>query len=283
MGAYTWSHLIDNSTAEVFSTVLTPRRPQDFLNIGADQSSSALDRRQRFTLSVLYDVPWFKQGNWFMRNIVGNWEVAPIYTYESPEYYTVQSGIDSNLNGDAWPDRVIVNPAGVAHTGSAVTAINRSGATVALNSPSTVAYVANNPNARYIQAGYGVIPNAGRNTEPTRPINNIDITAMKGFNLSDRFRIEFAGQIYNLLNHPQYVPGFVNDIQPTTHSADASVTSFVRLTQSNLAAGLWNQPQNVFSSTPRNMQLFLKLSSDRPGRSGAKLHCLPLREFENEQ
>ena len=91
----------------------------------------------------------------------------------------------------------------------------------------TVAYIATNPNARYIQDGYGAFSTAGRNTEPTSPINNIDVTAMKRFNLNDRWRIEFAGQIYNLLNHAQFVPGFVNDIQPTTHSAYASVTSFV--------------------------------------------------------
>jgi hypothetical protein len=259
VGSYTWSHLIDNSTAEVFSTVLTPRRPQDMRNLAADQSSSALDRRHRFTAALIYDVPFFKGSNWFMKNIVGNWELAPIYTYESPEYYTVQSGIDSNLNGDAWPDRVIVNPSGAAGTGSAVTAINRQGATVAAGDPSIVAYVASNPNARYIQAGLGAYPNAGRNTEPTRPINNFDVTALKRFNLSDRWRIEFAGQIYNVLNHPQYVPGFTNDIQPTQHSADASVTSFVRLTSANLANGFWNQPGNVFSSSPRNMQLFIKL------------------------
>jgi hypothetical protein len=260
VGSYTWSHLIDNSTAEVFSTVLTPRRPQDFQNIGADQSSSALDRRHRFTMSVIYDVPWFRKGNWLLRNIVGNWEVAPIYTYETPEYFTVQSGIDSNLNGDAWPDRTIVNPAGAAGTGSAVIGVNRAGATVPANDPTTVAYVATNPNARYIQAGLGAFANAGRNTEPTRPIDNIDITALKRFSFSDRFHVEFGGQAFNLLNHPQYVPGFVNDIQPTSNSASASVTSFVRLTQSNLAAGLWNRPQNVFSSTPRAMQLFLKVS-----------------------
>jgi hypothetical protein len=194
-----------------------------------------------------------------MKNVVGNWEIAPIYTYESPEYFTVQAGVDSNLNGDAWPDRAIVNPAGAAHTGSGVVALDGAGSIVKMGSESTVAYVATDPNARYIQAGVGALSNAGRNTEPTRPINNIDVTAMKGFSLSDRFRLEFAGQIYNVLNHAQYVPGFVNDIQPTTHSADASVTSFVRLTQANIAAGLWNRPQNVFSNTPRNIQLFLKL------------------------
>ena len=95
----------------------------------------------------------------------------------------MQSGIDSNLNGDAWPDRVLVNAAGASGTGSAVTAVNRAGANVPLGNAATVAYIASNPNARYIQAGLGVMANAGRNTEPTRPINNIDVTAMKRFDL----------------------------------------------------------------------------------------------------
>src|SRR4029077_18603687 len=47
--AYTWSHTIDDSTADFFSTVLTPRRPQDFQNLANDRASSAIDRRHRFT------------------------------------------------------------------------------------------------------------------------------------------------------------------------------------------------------------------------------------------
>ena len=36
-----------------------------------------------------------------MKNVVGNWNIAGTYTFQSPEYATVQSGIDSNLNNDA--------------------------------------------------------------------------------------------------------------------------------------------------------------------------------------
>src|SRR5260221_5041793 len=68
-----------NSTADFFSTVLTPRRPQDFQNINADKSSSALDHRHRISIATYYDVPYFKTGNWLRRNVLGNWLLAPIY------------------------------------------------------------------------------------------------------------------------------------------------------------------------------------------------------------
>jgi len=48
----------------------------------------------------MYDTPWYKSSkNWAMKNLIGNWEVAPIYTYQIGTWYTVQSGLDSNLNG----------------------------------------------------------------------------------------------------------------------------------------------------------------------------------------
>ena len=99
--AYTYSRTIDNSTADFFSTSLTPRRPQDFQNWDAERSVSPLSRTHRFTLAAVYDLPFFKNGNWLMRNVVGNWGFSPVYTYESPQWATVQSATDSNLNGDS--------------------------------------------------------------------------------------------------------------------------------------------------------------------------------------
>ena len=118
VGAYTYSHLIDNSTADFHTTDLTPRRQQDFENLSADRSNSALDHRHRFTLALVYDEPFFKSGNAFTRNVLGNWEIAPIYTYQTGEWATAQSGVDANLNGDSAGDRTITNPAGKGVTGS---------------------------------------------------------------------------------------------------------------------------------------------------------------------
>ena len=58
--AYTWSKTMDNSTADVFSTVLTPRRAQDWNNWPGEYSRSALDHKNRLTAQFLWDIPYLK-------------------------------------------------------------------------------------------------------------------------------------------------------------------------------------------------------------------------------
>ncbi len=248
IGSYTWSHNIDNSTAEVFSTYATPRRPQDSQDVAADRSSSALDHRERFSLEVLYDVPFFKHSNWLMKNVVGNWEIAPIYTYQTGQPYTVQSGVDSNLNGDSAPDRASVNPnGGTLGIGSGTTALSNSAG-------DTVAYLVNNPSARYVATPEGVIATAGRNTANFPPINDLDITAAKRFNFTERISVEFSARIFNVLNHPQYVNGNISDVAPIGSAANASTHDFyIPTTQ------YFGDPSEFFSSNPRSMVLALKL------------------------
>ena len=119
--AYTWSHAIDNSTADFFSTIVSPRRPQDFQNLAAERGNSLIDHRHRFTFSAVYELPFFsKSSSWLARNLLGNYQIAPVYTYETGQWGTVQSGVDSNLNGDNAGDRVILNASGVKGTGSGV-------------------------------------------------------------------------------------------------------------------------------------------------------------------
>ena len=91
----------------------------------AEWASSALDRRQRFTFTPVYDFKPFQNGNWLMKNVVGNWNISGTYTYQSPEFATVQSGIDSNLNGDAL-DRGDHQSGRCFHLGSTVTGLHGS-------------------------------------------------------------------------------------------------------------------------------------------------------------
>jgi hypothetical protein len=250
--AWTWSHMFDNSTADVFSTVLTPRRAQDWNNFGSgpggERSVSALDHRHRITMQVMYDLPFFKKdSNWLKKNVLGNWELAPIYTFQSPEYATVRSGGDSNLNGDTAGDRTIINAAGDPNTGSTVTALKNTAG-------NTVAYVANNPNAYYIVAGSGALATAHRNTLALPRINNWDLTAVKRFGVREGMNFEFQVQALNVFNHSQYVPGSLNQINSLGYTS-GEVTNMLQANQPTFA-----QFSKVLSQQPRTMQLVLKFS-----------------------
>jgi carboxypeptidase family protein len=243
VSSYTYSHTIDNSTADFFTSVLTPRRTQDFQNLAADRSNSALDRRHRFTLAAIYDVPYFKSGSWLKKNVLGNWEAGPIYTYQSPEWMTVQSSRDVNGNGDTAGDRAVFNPKGVPGTSSDVTALKNTAGAV-------VAYLANNPTAQYIRGGQFALLNLGRNTLPARHINNLDFTALKRFSLTEGKKVEFSAQALNVLNHPQFVPGSLNDVQSIGYTGSRSF-----LQPGNAQ---FNNPESVFASNARALQLAAK-------------------------
>ncbi|HTW63549.1 MAG TPA: hypothetical protein VME17_02990, partial [Bryobacteraceae bacterium] len=248
IGSYTWSHDIDNSTAEVFSTYATPRRPQNSQDVAADRSSSALDHRNRISLEMMYDLPYFKHSNWFMKNVVGNWEIAPVYQYQTGTLYTVQAGDDANLNFDSAPDRASVNPnGGTPGVGSGVTALTNSAG-------QTVGYLVNNPNAQYVATPTGVIATAGRNTAHFPPIDDLDATAAKRFNITERTRLEFSARVFNVLNHPQYVNGNISDIAPASGTANASTHPFYIP-----STPTFGDPSQYFSSNPRGMVLALKL------------------------
>ncbi len=284
--SYTWSKTMDDATAEVFATVLTPRRPQNSQCVACDYSRSALDRTHRVTLEALYDLPFYKNSsNFLLKNLVGNWTVSPTYTYESPEYATPLSGVNSNLNGDSGAaiDRPIINPNGVKGTGTGVVALvnpalaancnaNTTTGTYAANgaynvcaadtvgySAGSLAYDANgNPisfvpsNAYYVQAGNGTLPNAARNTLPIRPIDNVDVAAYKRLTFRDRYSFEVGAQAFNVLNHAQYIPGSIDNVNGPSYTASYNFQT--------VNSSAFGQPQKIFSNNPRTMQISAKLS-----------------------
>jgi len=257
--SYTWSKTMDDATADVFSTTLTPRRPEDFQNVAGDYSRSALDRTHRLSFEAVYDLPFFKHANFFLKNFAGNWEIAPIYTYESPEYFTTLSGVDTNGNGDgAYIDRPVINSKGKNGVGSDVQALydpsraSLCGEGVSTCTKNLVAYQAVDPNARYVKAGQYTLSTAGRNTLPINPINNLDATAIKRFNFTERYNLEFQAQAYNVFNHAQYIPGTIDNINSPGYTTSLN---FQTVTSAN-----FNVPGKAFTANARSMQLALKFT-----------------------
>jgi hypothetical protein len=260
-GSYTWSHNIDDSTDALDSTVLAPRRPMDSQNLRIERASSLLDYRNRVVLEMLYDVPFFKNRSWFVKNLLGNWEIAPVYTYQSGQHVTPQSAIDSNLNGDSAPDRVIINPSGNINAGTTATALTNSAG-------DTVAYLAKDPNARFVVAPRGTLPNGGRSLLNLNPIDNIDLTLLKRISITERFKVEFSARAINIFNHPQYTGGYLNDAGAFSPPGQLGVGGGYAqgsiqgdLVRTSIEPGnvIFQRYSQAFSSNPRSMQLALKL------------------------
>jgi len=256
IAAYTWSHAQDDSTATNFSTIMSPRRGQDFQDLAKEWADSALDRRHRLTFTPVYDFRPFKNGNWLMKNLIGNWNVAGTYTFQSPEMATVQDGIDANLNSDATGDRFVTNINGAANVGSNVVGLLANGTTVPAGTScgagaackGIVAYVALNPNARYVTAGLGALENGGRNTFPMGRTNNIDAALKKRISINERMAVEFGAQAFNLFNHSQFTGGYLSDVTPFQTNAISSTVFQPR--SANFGA-----IQQFFPSNSRQMNL----------------------------
>ena len=82
-----------------------------------------------------------------------------------------------------------------------------------------------------------------------RPINNFDLQIKKVFPIGEVKRLEFAAQLFNAFNHPQYTAGFTNNVlQNQTLGASQ---------QNVVIPGnpLFDRPDLAFSSNPRSIQL----------------------------
>ncbi len=199
----------------------------------------------RAGFGIAYD-SWFRDStSWFAKNVVGNWVLSGIYTLESPQYATVQSGLDSNRNLDGATDRAYVNPSGTDLTGSDVTALTNSDGGV-------VGYLADNPNARYIKAGAGVHPNGGRNTLPLRGINNFDVSVTKRIPITETKNVEFRVAFYNALNNPQFAPRSLCTVRAVSSND----------TRNHLIPGnpVFNRSDLIYDSHARQIRLVLRFT-----------------------
>ncbi len=214
---YTLAHVDDDSTNEFFTSRVNPRRAQDGYDIRADWGRSALDIRNKFAMSFVYSVPNLKVNNAVARGVLHGWEFTGTYLAQSGQPITALSDVDSNGNGDAAGDRVILNPGGTLNTGSVVESVCNDGAggatrvvtaaSAACADAHVVGYVAANPNAEYIQAGTGAKANLGRNTVNTPGLNTWNMSLLRNITLTERFRLQVRVETYNTFNHPNFSIG----------------------------------------------------------------------------
>jgi Carboxypeptidase regulatory-like domain/TonB dependent receptor len=263
---YTLGRNIDDSTNELFSSRVNPRRPQNWSNLREDRGRSVLDIRHKLALSWVYELPRFSSSSDFKGILANGWQWSGTYLVQSGQPVSILSGVDANADGDTAGDRGIFNPFGVGNTGTGVnfvcagagglTSIAPAGADCLGGSAAVAGYVSQNPSARYIQAGMGAWSNLGRNTFDTPGMNIWNMSAAKNTKLTERFSFQLRFDAMNVFNHRNYTLA-----QPSVFQSGVilgTVNNALSTTYANVTADQFLDAMQ-FTGGARQMQLGLKL------------------------
>jgi Carboxypeptidase regulatory-like domain len=197
-GGYTYGKSLDAA-----SGLDGTNQPQDNYNMRAEYGPSDFDMRQRFTLSGIWQLPFGSGGRWAKqgaaRAITGEWQLASIVTLETGQPVTAilptaLSGTQSN--GTDRPD-MITDP-------------NLPGSQRDQNRWfNTNAFAA--PPVFYDALGaYSIPGNEARNVITGPDLKSWDASLERNFRLSERLKVIFRTDVFNLTNHPNFNrPGLI--------------------------------------------------------------------------
>jgi hypothetical protein len=239
---YTWSHSIDNLSSAFSETPQTENLGLlDPFNPGLDRGNADFDARHRVAISAVWTLPYANGTRGFARQLLDGWELAPIITLRSGNPFTV---FDSNAYiGDTVVARYFTPPGAVIpKTGNS----NNVPATGDFAGPNNFVYLTLPPSATYADplVGSGELPTCdmvtnslgdlvstgqnchwpsnmlARNYFTGPKVYNINMAIAKTFPISERFRLQFRSEFYNLLNHSNYYVqnGSTNDVGDTGSS-----------------------------------------------------------------
>ncbi|MGA2597092.1 MAG: carboxypeptidase-like regulatory domain-containing protein [Bryobacteraceae bacterium] len=223
-GVYTYSKSLDDGTAWNSSVganapgfVMFPLHPK------LDWGLSNSDVRNLAVVNGSYELPIHGLHGW-QDKLAGGWSVSGIFTAQSGFPFTPQLGFNPTNNGDSRnPIRPSLNP---AFSGPVIE-----------GSPNQWF----NPNA-FVLPPAGTYGDIGRNTLIGPGITNVDFSVLKALPISEKVRLQFRGEFFNILNHPNF------------GSPNAVVFSSATATPASTAGVITST-----STTSRQIQFGLKL------------------------
>ena len=206
-GVYTYSKVLDDGDSLNQTTAgNAPGLVANPYNLAADKGLATFNVTNIGVLNALYALP-FGQGQMYMfdsagwkGHLVSGWSLGSIVTLQSGFPLTPQLSYNPSNNGDTRnPVRPFLNP-------------NFNGSLV-LGNPNQwfnpQAFLAPPPNSGF----YG---NAGRDTIPGPSLATWDFSVLKDTTITERFRLQFRAEIFNLLNRANFnTPNLIVFTPPT--------------------------------------------------------------------
>lgn len=217
LGAYTWAHAIDNADISTVGGGSYVGKLQDVFNLAAEKGDSVFDIRHRFSMSLLYDIPFLKNSPGVVRTLFGGWRAGTITTLQTGFAATVVGGGTTTGTG------IYSRPDAVA------------GQTAQLSRGERSRERWFNIDA-FTRPQLGSFGSASRGNIHLPGLEQVDFLASKELRLAERVNLEFRTEFFNFFNHVNLgAPGL--NIQ--------SRSSLGRITSANQGAGASNPGRTV--------------------------------------
>lgn len=187
-----------------FSKTLTDADSQrgqlDLLDRKFGYGRSSDDHPHRFVASFLYELPFFKNTNGFLKRAVDGWSVGGIYTYQSGDLITVGNPTDSTGAGGAIFSFADIGAPFVAANGHNDRQGFNANAFTAFNCGTSFTNLAVCGPTGFRRGTQGV-----NQFRLDNPINNVDFVVAKKIKLfGERNNLELRGEAFNLFNTTQF-------------------------------------------------------------------------------
>jgi Carboxypeptidase regulatory-like domain len=220
LAGYTYAHAIDTAA----ETTNLADVPQNSLDFPAERASSDYDIRHRFTFSATYEIPGVKAPlqmgkGWQVTSLVTVQGGYPMEFFDADSDFTGTGEGFNNDGNDRW--NILGNPKnikwsqtkGIPFVGPGDAAY--SSCLSAANTPALLESLVEEEGC-YVQNGTVLYPNAigtfgnmGRNLFRGPAFADWDGSLGKTWNLGERFKLQFRGEVFNLLNHPTFSIGSI--------------------------------------------------------------------------
>jgi hypothetical protein len=226
---YTYSHSIDDATTLSYEGQEGFGNADPFAIQRFETGNSDLDLRHRFVGAVTYELPFGKNFAGAKKLALAGWQANTVLIWNSGSPFTITDNFTGFANS-------VFN--GI---GGGPTRPNQI-ATATLSNPSINEWF--NPDA-FVIPPLGTIGNTARNSLYGPSFRHFDLSLFKDFTLTERVKLQFRAEAFNLTNTPSYFVANNQNDAPTTNAVQGAGFGKIVTTNPNY--------------TPRALQFALKL------------------------
>jgi len=255
--AYTWSKLISDT-----QLIDTPALNVDHNNPTASRGPDLLNRPQILVANMVYNLPTLQGQEKFVRGALGSWEISGIVNLATGPSLTP---VISSIQG-------VSDPWGLGSTGLQRPA-RVPGQPCRASGPDGRQWL--NPNA-YTMNGFVLGSNGTSGVGICSGPGNSDVdgSLRKNFKITERVKMQFQFDFFNLFNHPQYQASALNmnlnfnavnsvaspEFKDAAGNGTTSISNAISLQNTTLVPGTFGYATQSRENGWRQMQYGLKFS-----------------------